>query len=71
LWRISGTYIYGHRRPNSQTILNVNFPRPPWAVDYINRTIPTSVLRRGLSDVFKDDAGNVVGADGETVLPQQ
>ena len=60
LWRISGTYIYGHRRPNAKTILNVNFPRPPWMKDYIDRTISTAVLKPGLSEVLRDANGNVI-----------
>lgn len=63
-WRISGTYIYGHRRPNATTILNVSFPKPPWMADAVDRSMTTAVLTPGLSEVVKDNNGNVVLDEG-------
>ncbi len=47
-WRISGTYVYGHINPNAVTINNMNYPRPPWLDDFVNRTIPNAVLDKDL-----------------------
>ncbi len=52
LYRISGTYVYGHRNPSPTTINNINFARPPWLQDSFNRFVPADKLQQGLSNVI-------------------
>ena len=58
LYRISGTYVYGHVNPSDLTVNNINFARPPWLENSFTRTIPAGKLRKslidtlGLNDVF-------------------
>lgn len=48
-YRISGTYVYGHRNPDAQTHLNLLFPQPPWIRSgFLSRTIPASRLKQGI-----------------------
>lgn len=56
LYRVSGTYVYGCRRPNARTTRDVQFGRPPWLMDTFNRTIPDSVLQQGLSSMSSQTA---------------
>ena len=41
LYRISGTYVYGHKNPDDFTPNNISFPCPPWMdPSGIDRTMP-------------------------------
>ena len=50
LFRVSGTYFYGHTNPSSSTFDLMLFPRPPWLKDVVDRTIPNDMLARNLID---------------------
>ena len=50
LYRISGTYIYGNRRPNANVYRNVNFPRMPWLDDSLDRSVPENSLQPNIID---------------------
>lgn len=40
LFRISGLFLYGHKKPNVQSILSyLNFSRPPWISPEVNRNV--------------------------------
>ena len=64
LYRLSGTYIYGHKNPAANTFDNINFSRPPWLSDSFNRTMPNTFLQQGLIDLslVTGSAGGSVGA---------
>lgn len=49
IYRISGTYVYGHQNPDPQVLKNVAFGRPPWLEDVFDRTMPTSKWTQNLS----------------------
>lgn len=51
-YRISGTYVYGHRNPSAQIITNVAFARPPWIrqTTSIRRTLTMADLESGILD---------------------
>jgi hypothetical protein len=51
LYRISGTYVYGHLAPNTDTLRNANFPRPPWLEESNKRKLQDMPVAQGLSDV--------------------
>lgn len=53
VWRISGTYVYGHTNPNAIATMNINFPRPPWLDATSDRTVPNSSLQQNLSDISR------------------
>jgi len=48
LYRISGIYVYGHKQPDSVTVNNAIFPRPPWLDDAFSRNVPPSLLTQNL-----------------------
>lgn len=50
LYRVNGTYVYGHKNPDKQVLKHVNFGRPPWLRDEIDRTMPESTLTKSLVD---------------------
>jgi hypothetical protein len=50
LYRISGTYFYGHRKPDPKTLPNMVFPRPAWCQDAFDRSVPASILKQGIID---------------------
>ena len=50
LYRISGTYVYGHKNPDADTVNNIIFPRPPWLQDSFDRSMPSSKLMKGLTE---------------------
>lgn len=64
LWRISGTYIYGHRKPNSNTLKHVVWPRPPWMEDNFDRSVPANITEKSIID-----AGNMQQQGGLTGFP--
>jgi len=51
LYRISGTYVYGKRRPADDVTENLVFPRPPWMTPNINRKVGVEKLTRGIIDL--------------------
>lgn len=51
LYRISGTYVYGHKNPSSLTSDELVFPRPPWLKDEFARIVPHSIFQQGLIDL--------------------
>jgi hypothetical protein len=61
IWRISGTYIYGHKRPDTTTINDATFPRAPWLKSgAFTRDVPVEKLTTGLATEEDDD---FVGAE--------
>lgn len=50
LYRITGQYIYGHKKPNADAINNVVFGIAPYLIDGFSRTMPASLRRRNLID---------------------
>lgn len=66
-YRISGTYVYGHKRPNPNILRNANFSLPPWLQDVFNRTVPDNALTKNLID---SPAANFnVGGGNARVVP--
>lgn len=51
LFRISGTYVYGHRNPTNDPFLSINWPRVPWLDDFENRQVSQGMYQQGLSDL--------------------
>jgi hypothetical protein len=49
-YRLSGCYLYGAKTPQSETYLDVKFPRPPWMDDVFPRTIGRERLVAALSE---------------------
>lgn len=45
LYRLSGTYVYGHRRPHEATVRDVVYPMPPWLFGNFARTQPPSYYK--------------------------
>lgn len=52
-YRISGTYIYGHKRPPQNMTGIMAFPRPPWLSDTFSRTVESG-------DLFERNLMNIV-----------
>ena len=54
LYRISGTYIYGHKNPSDNTNLDIAFPLAPWIKQSkfpaTARSLGNSFLTQGISD---------------------
>lgn len=44
LYRLSGTYVYGHKKPDANTVLNLSFARPPWVDESLDRGLSTGLL---------------------------
>jgi hypothetical protein len=54
VYRFSGTYIYGHRNPDTVALVNnVNYTRPPWLLDIFDRTQPIGTLKPDLTTYSK------------------
>ena len=64
LYRISGTYVYGHKNPPDVFDL-VNFPRPPWMQDNFQRTVPSSAFEASLKSAGQT---NVLHATGNGII---
>lgn len=63
LYRISGTYYYGHKDPQAaSTFDRMSFPRPPWLQDIDSRTVDDEMLETGLID---GSGGGGAGAGGD------
>lgn len=50
LYRISGTYIYGCKNPDQDTIVDTNWPRMPWVVDDFDRSLSSSLFASNIID---------------------
>ena len=50
VWRLSGIYVYGHRRPSLLTVNDVTFPRSPEFKNAINRRVATTGLKHNIID---------------------
>ena len=50
VWRLSGTYVYGHRKPALLTVDNITFPRSPEFRNVINRRVATTSLKHNIID---------------------
>ncbi len=58
LYRISGTYVYGCRRPTTDVFGNLQFPKPPWLQDGVAiRTINAQDLEQGISEAGIGNVG--------------
>jgi hypothetical protein len=57
LYRISGTYFYGHKNPSEKTFPDMVFPRPAWAEDGYDRSVPSSILQQGIINRVGGSAG--------------
>lgn len=53
IYRISGTYVYGHRNPSDNVTDFIVFPRPPWMTDVgaDRRTLNTRDLLQNVSNL--------------------
>ena len=49
LYRLQGTYVYGHTNPNTKPILDVVYPKPPHFQDIFERTIKEESMEGGIS----------------------
>lgn len=53
VYRISGTYVYGHKNPNSAVIAHMAYPRPPWLIDTgLARNVSPSSYAEGIISTF-------------------
>jgi len=50
VYRISGTYVYGHQNPNLLINRNVYYPRPPWMQNRFARTVPDAAYETFVID---------------------
>lgn len=58
LWRRTGTYIYGHKNPDSADLINlINYPRPPWIENNFSRTVSSSSFEANLSNATTTNNG--------------
>lgn len=65
IYRISGTYYYGHINPDSKTINNINYPRFPWYDSgTFSQTIDPDQLKQGLSDIPRPASGRILRTGG-------
>jgi len=64
VYRLSGTYFYGHTNPSANPIDNMNFPRPPWLQNAFSRNITKDMFDSGLSN----DSG-IAGGGGHPAQP--
>ena len=53
LYRISGTYVYGHKNPSQNVFNNLSYARPPWMKDDFPRNINVDILEKNIIDVAK------------------
>jgi len=51
IYRISGTYVYGHQNPSPSMHENINYGRPPWLQDNFDRKVSQQKLKPNLIDV--------------------
>jgi hypothetical protein len=50
-YRISGTYVYGHKNPNVRVHKDASFPQPPWMDGSFpnGRNVPDSSIQKGIA----------------------
>lgn len=60
MYRLSGTYVYGSRRPSTQVFDDVKFPQPPWIDPDSDRNVETSLLTGGLIDLPSSRQGKLI-----------
>lgn len=53
LYRLSGTYIYGHTNPDIALINDINFARPPWLLDEFDLKLKSDKFDSTLIDLKK------------------
>lgn len=59
LYRISGTYYYGHVDPQAATTWDrMSFPRPPWLLDVDSRTVDKNLLQKNISESGSGSGGS-------------
>lgn len=51
LFRISGRYVYACKNPDANVYENVQYGRPPWIQDVVDRTVTASKLTQGLINI--------------------
>lgn len=63
IYRISGTYVYGHKNPKSSITQNVIIPRMPWVVEGV---FQTTILAANLDNTLltPQGGGQNVGGPG-------
>ena len=64
LYRISGTYVYGHRNPSGDVFRDIAFPRPPWLEDVFDRSMPDNLLEKGLSEATSTGGAAAIVSPG-------
>lgn len=66
LYRINGTFVYGHRNPARALINNITYARPPWMEDSFTRVVPASALEQDIISNSKQSvtAGTPGGSTG-------
>lgn len=65
LYRISGTYVFGHKNPRPNIFYHVNFGRAAWIQDVFQRfVIPADVLEVKLMDTRTGAGGGGAGGFG-------
>jgi hypothetical protein len=50
MYRLSGYYIFGHQNPDTYTLNNIRFGRPPWINDSVPRLLSPGMYIHRLSD---------------------
>jgi hypothetical protein len=54
IYRVSGIYVYGHKRPSKDIISNIAIPRPAWMEDSAaTRTLSTTMYENGLGNTVR------------------
>lgn len=51
LWRLSGIYVYGHRKPALLTIDDVVIPRVPYVENFVKRRVVSTSLKHNIIDL--------------------
>jgi len=50
LYRVSGTYVYGHKNPPANVTEDVCFPQPPWLLTQ-DQTMPAGNVQQGIINI--------------------
>lgn len=64
IWRISGTFWFGHRKPSSNLMKHVRWPLPPWVRDDGENRTGNDVIR-AKNIIEKQGAGPTRGDAGD------
>lgn len=62
LYRVTGRFIYGNKRPDPNLLADMSFPRPPWLDDVFDRTLSQDMFVGDLSTNSRRPPKNVVAA---------